>query len=314
MKKLSITIFYLLSCKLFLHSEIIVKTTVNKNKITIGDKIIYSVIIEHSPEINVKFPELETKLGEFEIKDYKVIGPKKKLTLKNFALRIRLKTNYKYIITTFTTGEFKIPPITIEYTNKKGETKKIKSAEITVFVESLKPKDDIRDIKSPVSIPLGWLFYFFLIFIPLLIAIGYYYYQSRKKIEIFVHSDLTRPADEVAYEQLEKLKNLDLVSQGKIKEYYIILSEIIRKYLQQRYSIPVLDRTTNELYHELRDNNEIDKKHCTLIKEFLEDCDLVKFAKYVPEHEIITKNTETAKKIIDLTKPIHQIKETSLCC
>jgi hypothetical protein len=295
------------------HASVILKASVDRNKITIGDRITYTVVIEHDPEIQIKSPEPGANLGEFEIKDYEIIGPKSRYSFKKFRIRRKKVIEYRYTLTTFTTGEFKIPAVGMGYADKKGANKEIKSGEISIFVESVRSaerdKDDIRDIKLPVGIPRGWLFYFILILIPVLLTGGglaYYLYEKRKREEIFTRSDSSRPADEVAYERLDKLEELDLIKQGRVKEYYIILSEIIRRYIEQRYSISVLDRTTNELYRQLRRVPEIDKKHCSAIKDFLVECDLVKFAKYKPEENIIAEDSGTARRIIDLTKPVRQ--------
>ena len=303
--------FLSLSFAVYLDASVNVKATVDKNKVTIGDKIRYTIVIEHDAGIQVQFPELGGNLGEFEIKDYKIIGPKTKLYFSPLWFKKKVVTEYRYIITTFTTGEFKIPTSTITYSGDNGENKEIQSGEITVFVESVKPtdrdRDDIRDIKPPVGIPRGWFFYFCLIFIPLLLigsGLGYLLYRQKKEVSFFGEDKKKPlPPHELAYERLEKLEAMGLIEQGKIKEYYIILSEIVRRYLEDRYKIPVLDRTTNELYRYLRQDTDMDRKHCSLLKEFLEECDLVKFSKYVPEEEIIKDDTSTARKIIDLTKP-----------
>jgi hypothetical protein len=127
------------------------------------------------------------------------------------------------------------------------------------------------------------------------------FYRKKKIGDIFTEEGLPRPPDEVAYERLEKLQAMNLLKEGKIKEYYVIISEIIRKYLEARYKITVLDKTTYELYCEMR-RVSVDKKHISLIKEFLEECDLVKFAKYSPDEATISKDYETARRIIDITK------------
>ena len=131
---------------------------------------------------------------------------------------------------------------------------------------------------------------------------GVYYYYSKKKSEnIFTEEGPRRPPEEVAYERLERLQKMGLLDEGNIKEYYILLSEIIRKYLGSKYDIPVLDRTTYEVFVELRKAN-IDKKNTSYIKEFLEECDLVKFARYKPENKIIEEEFLKAREIIDRTR------------
>ena len=100
--------------------------------------------------------------------------------------------------------------------------------------------------------------------------------------------------------KIEKLKNMNLIEEGRIKDYYIILSEIIRRYIEGRYNIQVLDRTTGELFWEMK-NARIDKKVVTQVKDLLEDCDLVKFAKYIPPSDIIEKNFNTSVNIVNVT-------------
>ncbi|OGS45097.1 MAG: hypothetical protein A2539_05870 [Elusimicrobia bacterium RIFOXYD2_FULL_34_15] len=280
---------------------VVVKSSVDNSKITIGDKVNYKVIIDYDSNIQVELPDIAASLSAFEIKDYKILKPKKKRG------RIILENNY--LITTFTTGEYVISSTTVKYF-ENDESKEAITAELKIYVESIKAsdadKDDIRDIKFPLHIPHSILFYFLLFSLPLLMVIfflGYHYYKNREIKGFFTKQEPSKTADEIALEQLEKLKNMNLIEEGKIKEYYIILSEIIRRYMEGRYKIEVLDRTTGELYWEMK-NAKIDKKVVSQVKEFLEDCDLVKFAKYVPSSEIIEKDFDTAKNIIETTKEI----------
>ena len=106
------------------------------------------------------------------------------------------------------------------------------------------------------------------------------------------------PPYQTALEELAKLKNSGLLDEGKIKEFYITLTEIIRKYLGAVYSIDTLDKTTGEIYQELR-QAVADKKALVFIKDFFEACDLVKFAKYRPEPKEAWEDFEKAKKIIE---------------
>ena len=82
-------------------------------------------------------------------------------------------------------------------------------------------------------------------------------------------------------DELKSLAEMNLIEKGMIKEYYIKLSDIIRCYIERKYGILAIDRTTYELYQEMR-IKKIERLHIDTIRDFLEDCDLVKFAKYIP--------------------------------
>jgi len=301
--RLSSYIVILLLISTFLHSKqvkpkVIIKSSVDNSKITIGDRINYKVIVEYASDTQVELPDIAAGLSAFEIKDYKIHKPKKK--------KGRIILENDYLITTFTTGEYLIPSITVKYV-ENGESKGTSTIELKIFVESIKSsdsdKDDIRDIKSPIHIYHSALFYIFLFTLPLLALIGFFGYQYYKNREIkgfFTKQEPSKTAGEIALEQLEKLKNMNLIEEGRIKDYYIILSEIIRRYIEGRYNIQVLDRTTGELFWEMK-NARIDKKVVTQVKDLLEDCDLVKFAKYIPPSDIIEKNFNTSVNIVNVT-------------
>jgi len=87
--------------------EISISSRVDKSRITIGDLITYSVEVVHNKSIQVDMPGVGANLGGFEIRDYQVHDPIKQDQ--------NLVSQWDYVISTFFTGEFKIPPITIRY-------------------------------------------------------------------------------------------------------------------------------------------------------------------------------------------------------
>ena len=91
-----------------------------------------------------------------------------------------------------------------------------------------------------------------------------------------------------------------LADKGMIKEYYIRLSDIIRKYIEERFGISALDRTTWELYQEMREK-KVQRQSADKIRDFLEDCDMVKFAKYIPSQKETEDARNQAAEIIALT-------------
>jgi hypothetical protein len=285
--------------------EITTHVYVDKNKITIGDKIKFTLFIKHSKKIQLNPIDVRPALYSFEIKDIVIKGPKKHLFLDKVSL------SYQYILTSFTTGVYTIDSITISYKNKKGEIKEINTDKIPITIESVKrspkDKDDIRDIKPPLSIPSSKLWYIitFLIFS---LVISYFAYNKFFKKQKFVLEQVvedTRPAYEIAYEELNKLNEMKLPEQGQVKLYYIKLSEIIRRYFEGQFKILALERTTSEIYRTLREI-QFDKKITLIIKDLLDNCDLVKFAKAIPSQEIINEDFLSAKYIIDETKPKQQ--------
>jgi len=282
--------------------HISVESKVDKDRITIGDLIKYTVSVTRDKDLKVEMPGLGANLGAFEIRDYNVFDPQE--------IDGKIVEKVEYTISTFETGEFEIPPLTIRYAVPGDTTRReIKTEKIKIFVESLKPSEagDIKDIKGPVDLKRdlrGLIYILSAAVAAVLIGLFVFYYiKKRKSGEGLIPKKIEppRPAHEVAYEELEKLKNSDLLERGLIKEFYIELSDIIRRYIEGRYFITAMELTTTELIEKLQTAN-LDQFDIDLIGEFLDLCDLVKFAKYIPSDEENGKALEQAYQIVDRTK------------
>jgi len=162
--------------------------------------------------------------------------------------------------------------------------------------------ETLRDIKGPLSLGyhvniLLWL----AIFVLLAISVFLFKFLSGRKKEVSVNV-VQKSAHEIAYEQLDKLKAKDLIRQGKIKEYYSEVSDIIRYYLENRFLLKSPEMTTEEFLFYVRDYSQLISDHKILLKEFLLACDLVKFAKYTPSAPEMESIFLSAKKVVDETK------------
>ena len=288
-------------------SPISIISSVDRSTITIGDLITYTVKIEHKKTINVILPSLGENLGEFEIRDYTVHDPVKD--------KDRILDQVDYIISTFETGEFEIPPVEVRYTIPPDTEEHIlKTESIKITVESVKPSEegDIRDIKPPWEIDYDWrplLFYGLVGLLVILMGIGaFIYLRKKRKGETLLprKSQPERPPHEIAYEELQCLEESDLLKKGKIKIYYSEIADIIRRYTENRFQIEAMELTTSQLLAELENIQE--ESLIDLYRKLLELCDLVKFAKFLPESSQHIEAVQQARNIVDKT----HWRETSL--
>ena len=286
-----------------------ISSSVDKSRITIGDLITYTVSVVHDEDVTVEMPGLGANLGGFEIRDYETAEPRKKDDM--------IVTEVDYTISTFFTGEFEIPPLTITYYTEEDSTAYHLSSEpIHIVVESVKPSEagDIRDIKPPVEIArnLWALIRWFVLGLGIaVVALAGYIIVRRKKLGkglLPTKPEVKRPPHEVAYEALDRLKASDLLEKGEIKTFYIQVSEIIRQYIEGRYFIVAMEMTTTEVLEGL-ENADITPEEFGLFQTFLDRCDLVKFAKVIPTAQENEEIMTIATDIVDRTKVVFEDKE-----
>jgi len=284
------------------NGKVLLEAKVDRTNIKIGDLINYSIVVTRDKEIKIEMPDLGANLGAFEIHDYEDLEPEKK--------NGEVVQQRHYIISTYDIGDYEIPPVTVHYSLANDTLwHQLTTESIKITVESLKPSEegDIRDIKPPLEILKDWwLTIRFIIAGAIIVLIGiliYILYRRRKQGKALIprREKPKLPPHIIALGELEKLMNDNLLEKGEIKQYYIRISEIIRNYIEDRFFIIALEMTTFQLI-EIMKYNQIEDEVVQLVEKFLINCDMVKFAKYIPRKKENKSTTELAYKIIEDTK------------
>ena len=100
-----------------------------------------------------------------------------------------------------------------------------------------------------------------------------------------------------------RLKNQKLWQNSKHKQYYSALSDILRTYIANAFSIGAMEMTTDEIIEALQDERISQKSKMDLVS-ILRDADLVKFAKATPEAEDNELAFDKAYYFVEETKPV----------
>ncbi len=294
------------------NGKISLEAKVDKNKIKIGDLIQYSIIVARDENINIEMPDLGANLGAFEIRDYNDLDPEKQ--------NGEIVQRREYTISTYDVGDYEIPPVTVRYSvGKDTAWKELTTETIKITVESLKPSEagDIRDVKPPLEIERNWMriirFMAAGLIIVLIVILIFVYFKRRKEGKsLLPHREKPkRPPHEIALEELEQLLQQQLLEKGEIKQFYILISEIIRRYVEGRFFIVAIEMTTSQLIDTMIEA-EVEKEDVQLVEDFLMQCDLVKFAKYMPTSEEHQKVIDQAFEIVNKTKIIIEPETTAI--
>lgn len=107
---------------------------------------------------------------------------------------------------------------------------------------------------------------------------------------------------EIALERLEAARAL--MTPDTVREYAFTVSEIIRFYIEQRFGEKAARRTTEEFLSDLlRHNGTPLAGHRGLLEDFLNHCDLIKFARWGASVKELESMHESARVFILDTRP-----------
>ncbi len=288
-------------------SLIRVNAQVDKSVISIGDRLTYTLTIEHSKAVHIEQPGSGANLGQFEIKDYKIHDP-----LEHDGV---ITQQFDYKISVFDTGRYVIPPFPVAFS--ESDTSRnyqiIQSDPIEIHVKSVLTAEDneIRDIKPPQAVPYNYgrlilVAGLGLLAIALALLAIYYWKLRRRGITLF-HKETIRPAHEIALEELQEVKNnwQPMLENGEHKVLFTRISEILRKYLENRFFVKALEETTIEISQSLL-NLELSVDEHEEALAVLDFSDRVKFAKYVPSGEETRTHIQALENFIEVTKLVFE--------
>lgn len=163
----------------------------------------------------------------------------------------------------------------------------------------------ITDIKGVYKAPIWWWGIFRWVLLAVLLAgvgvAGYYLitYLQRRKLEEAGNEVVTeplRPAEEVALEKLDAIKEKKIWQQGQVKEYYTQLTDVVREYIARRFEVSSVEQTSDETLRDIRPLLSERKDLYEQLRKMLTLADLVKFAKWSTtpdENELSLRNAYT---------------------
>ena len=281
-----------------------VRMDFSPRKITVGDRVKFTVLIEAPAGVVLAPPPASTVFGEWEVLDFS-IQPEKK------AGTGRTRREFGWILTAWTTGKLPLPVIRLTHTGMGGKPVTVSSPPGVVEVESVLARDknpsDLRPPKGLVAYRNIWPYVRAALAVLAVSFLLWWWQRRRKRLAAMAAGLLpgvpVRPPEEIAREALAELSSSGLAESGEVKLFYIRLSDILRRYIEGKFGISALDRTTAELMPEVRRHHSL-RELFPEIRAFFEDCDLAKFAKYVPSAEDITADLARARRVVDVTAPL----------
>jgi hypothetical protein len=301
----------------------------NKTKILLFISLIFSgMAVAQNFSVQAKIDTAEMYIGEqrnliFEISqrnDIKVVSPifsdslisgieivdRRNDTVKNKDNSIVVKQIYT--ITAFDSALYYIPPF--EFVNGKDTvlSENLSLKVLSVPIDTTQEEIQIFDIKPIERAPFNWelfkkiaLWVVPIWFLLALIIWLIIYYKKKHQPKEKTKEEIKRSAHEIALEKLEIIHNEKIWQQGRTKEYYTQITDVLREYIEKRFDVPTFEKTSAEIIDSLYFVRKDYKESITHLQRILEVSDFVKFAKFTPDFDQHTRSWNEATDFVSQT-------------
>ncbi len=296
-KRIIITIALCLTALSLIQAETQVSISASDNLAAIGDRIHLKILVKTNTDVDtIKVTTTEEKA--FEILDQKPTIQSKQKEYMIFEKNIQ--------VAFFKVGDFNVGPFNVDLLKDKvvKDSRETNSIPVTVKTVLKEEDKDIKPLKDLIELK-GNPFYILkyvllaLLILGLIITIIMVILHYRNKPPVIEAPKLS------PLEELEKgilhLNAQQLADKGKIKFHFLQLTQILKHFLHRTYGFNAEDLTTYETMRTLQKQESASIVINNL--QFLFDtADLVKFAKFMPDTDVMDEIMGKIEEMIMLYK------------
>jgi hypothetical protein len=285
---------------------VVVDLLVRPAEPVIGDLIELRLEVRAEAGVEVLMPEFGEALGRFEIVDF---APSREAGEDNRSI-----DRQSYRLQPAHSGIQTIPPLRIEFVDRRdgqsqapdGEdafeilTDRVSLEVAPILAEDapleLRPSHpDLGPRRSGSGERIAWAIAFVLAMGAAAPFAWRAYVAARER-------QRRQSAYDVARSQLDALLAEGRPTAPTMDAFYVKLSLIVRSYLEDRFALRSPELTTQEFLTEMGRSPDLARSHQKLLREFLEQADLVKFAGHRPNAEGVSQFIAAAEQFLAETQ------------
>jgi hypothetical protein len=217
----------------------------------------------------------------------------------------RMLVKQEYTVTSFDSALYYLPPFQVKVGDRTYLSKALALKVYSVPVDTLHPEQFFGP-KEIHAVPLTWddlkALVGLLVILLALGALTYYLtlrYRNNKPIIRRVKVEPKLLPHEQALKDIEEIKANRTLQANDPKAYYTALTDVLRKYMVERFGFDAMEMTSTEIIESLQRSDE---QSVAELKELFTTADLVKFAKHAPLMNENDMNLVNAMDFIQRTK------------
>jgi hypothetical protein len=289
-----------------------VTSTLSPAEPTLGDEITFEIRVEAEPQVEVLMPEFGEALNRYSILNF--------VPRQSIDDRGKNVLTQQYTLQPYLSGPQTIPPILIEFVDHRAGQKatpedadayEILTDAIAFEVKSVLPKTASNELKPPLGeleLPVEVSKSHLAIGIGLSVlgvaaglALWVVWRRGRQRAR-------RRNAYEVARARLDQLLSRPMPQDAAaIERFFVDISAIVRRYLEDRFELRAPELTTEEFLGlagsaSQLSASQLSADHQNLLRDFLKQADLVKFAGVRVSEAEIRRSSDLAGRFLEETR------------
>ena len=289
-------------CVLYASAQVFVESKIDSIQILIGEQTDITLSVTAKKGARVEMPAY--KPSQYITPGVEVLSHSAADTseLDNGLVKV----SKRYTLTSFDEKLYYLPPMKVNVDGKVYKSKSLALKVLTVPVDTLHPEKFFPP-KGVQDNPFSWsewkpAFWMSVVFV-LVCVLAYYLWtrlKENKPVIARVRIIKKIPPHQRALKEIEGIKANRMAAQEDQKTYYTLLTDVLRKYIKERFGFNAMEMTSSEIISRLQ--QEGDKKMTDELKELFTTADLVKFAKYSTLINENDANLVNAVAFINTTK------------
>jgi len=279
---------------------------VSPKQVWIGDPVTIQLRVETPEEQVVQFPGADDLVG-LEVLHTEIIDPRP-------GVEGGLVWQQTITATSYASGVVEIPALAVKYAPKPVDPDSEPTFEHELATEPLKievrsaltsqdsvfePRDITGTLMPPAEPLSPWVW-------AAIVGAVVGATALLGLLILWLRRLARRPAPPIlpevwALRALAELEAAGLIDRGRAKQYYYSLSEIVRVYIERKFGLAAPEMTTEEFLSTLARNRGALPYDAERLRDFLQACDLVKYAAFTPRAAEAGQALSIARAFIDAT-------------
>jgi hypothetical protein len=270
--------------------------TVSPSKVRLDRDLLLTVTVSAPSEMEVALPDLRDRLKGFILGGAFDKEPVRK--------EGQITQEHCYRLTPVISPEYRLAPIPLVYTDKSRNPSETRwFATRPLVFESLPVSENVDDNIKTTPKP-RWIRPSFaalagyagiLLLVLGLIALALY---LMRRVHQQIRDARLSPRER-ALNELARLLARHLIEKDRVKDFYVELTMIVRRYIERAHSIHAPEQTTEEFLAAASHDPRFQAATLLRLRSFLQAADLVKFAAHHPDPASTENSVATARDYIE---------------